>query len=146
MSNLVLVHGPGLRSEVQRVLNAYELEMESVTGSKTTKTKVSNPFKGVVTALESRTLGKYLGTKAATGWALVQAGDSMLPSLINTGLEGHDGNVDIRVKRDQGESLGGGLVPVDQGSFNDDTIWYRGRTFFGIDKGFTTGVYASNGS
>lgn len=146
VSNLVLVHGPGLRSEVLRVLNAHELEMEVVAGSKTTKTKVANPFKGVVTPLESRTLGKYLGGKAATAWALVQGGGSNLPSLINTGLEGHDGNVDIRVKRDQGESLGGGLVPVDQGSFNDDTIWYRGRNFFGIDKGFTTGVYASNGS
>lgn len=146
ISNLVLVHGPGLRGEVNRVLNAYELEMNVTSGSKVTKTKITNPFKGVVTPLESRTIGAKLGGKAGTGWALVQAKDSTLPSLINTGLEGHDGNVDIRVKRDQGESLGGGLVPVDQGSFNDDTIWYRGRTFFGIDKGFTTGVYASNGS
>ncbi|MNY79501.1 hypothetical protein D3C86_2201600 [compost metagenome] len=53
--------------------------------------------------------------------------------------------MDIRVKRDQGEIVGGGQVAVDEGSFNDDTIWYRGRNFFGIDKGFTTGVYASNG-
>lgn len=146
VSQLVLVHGPGLRGEVSRVLNAYELEMQVTNGTKVTKTKVTNPFKGVVTALESRTVGTKLGAYAGSGWALVQAGDSALPSLINTGLEGHDGNVDIRVKRDQGESLGGGLVPVDQGSFNDDTIWYRGRTFFGIDAGFTTGVYASNGA
>lgn len=145
-SQLVLVHGPGLRAEVLRVLNATKLRMKVTSGTKETVTEVDNPFKGLVTPLESRAAGKALGAKQATAWALVQSKDSALPSLIDTGLEGHDGLVDIRVKRDQGESVSGGLVPVDQGSFNDDTIWYRGRNFFGIDKGFTTGVYASNGA
>lgn len=146
VSSLVLVHGPGLRAEVLRVLNATKLRMKVTSGAKETVTEVDNPFKGLVTPLESRAVGKALGAKQATAWALVQSKDSALPSLIDTGLEGHDGLVDIRVKRDQGESVSGGLVPVDQGSFNDDTIWYRGRNFFGIDKGFTAGVYASNGA
>lgn len=144
-SQLVLVHGPGLASEVTRVLNAAKVVIKVTNGSKVTETEMDNPFKGLVTPLVSRSVGKALGTKQGTAWALVQGKDSTLPSLIETGLEGHDGNVDIRVKRDQGERVGGGAVAVDDGSFNDDTIWYRGRTFFDIDKGFGTGVYASNG-
>ena len=145
-SNLVLVVGPGLASEATRILNASKIVLKVTNGSKVTETEMDNPFKGLVTLLVSKAVGKYLGANQGKAWALLQGGDSSLPSLIDTGLEGHDGNVDIRVKRDQGESIGGGLVSVDEGSFNDDTIWYRGRTFFGIDKGFTQGVYASNGA
>lgn len=144
-SNLVLLVGPGLQSEANRILNADKLTFEVTNGSRVTKTEIANPFRGVVTLLVSRRLGKELGANGGKAWALIQGKGSTLPSIIDTGLEGHDGNVDIRVKRDQGESVSGGLVPVDEGSFNDDTIWYRGRNFFGIDKGFTTGVYASNG-
>ncbi|GAA3399404.1 phage major capsid protein [Pseudarthrobacter polychromogenes] len=144
-TNLVLMVGPALQSEANRILNAEKLSMEVTVGSKVTKTEIANPFRGVVTLLVSRRLGKSLGANQGKAWALVQGKGSTLPSIIDTGLEGHDGNVDIRVKRDQGEAVGGGQISIEEGSFNDDTIWYRGRTFFGIDKGFTTGVYASNG-
>lgn len=143
-SQLVLVHGPALRSEVNRVLKAVELELQVTDGTKVTKTRVANPFSNVVTPLESRTIGKLLGTKP-NGWALIQGKGSDLPSIIRTLLSGEE-TVDIRVKRDQGARPGGGDVPVDSGSFNDDTIWFRGRDVYGIDKGFTTGVYASNGA
>lgn len=143
-SNLVLVHGPALRSEVNRVLKAIELELQVTEGTKVTKTRMANPFSNVVTPLESRTVGKLLGNKP-NGWALVQGKGSDLPSIIRTLLSGEE-TVDIRVKRDQGVRPEGGEVPVDSGSFNDDTIWFRGRDVYGIDKGFTTGVYASNGA
>ena len=144
-SDLYLVHGPALNAEVMRVLNAFELEMQVVDGSKTTKTRVQNPFKNVVKPLESRTIGKRLGTAGANGWALVQGKSSDLPSIIRTLLAGEE-TLDIRVKRDQGDRVGGGAVPVEAGSFGDDTIWFRGRDVYGIDKGFTPGVYASDGS
>lgn len=141
-SNLVLIHGPGLAPVVNQILTADKLVIEE-TGR---KTETPNPFRGLVTGLSSRSLGKALGTKQGGAWALVQGSSSILPSLIKTGLEGHDGNVDIRVERNQGENVGGGQIAVEEGSFRDDTIWYRGRTFFGIDTGFNTGVYASNGT
>jgi len=144
-SNLILLVGPGLQSEANRILNADKISMEVTVGSKVTKTEIANPFRGIVTLLVSRRLGKELGANQGKAWALIQGKGSTLPSIIDTGLEGHDGNVDIRVKRDQGDSVNGGPVPIEEGSFNDDTIWFRGRNFFGIDKGFTTGVYASNG-
>jgi hypothetical protein len=144
VSNLVLVYGPALRTEANRVLKAIELEMQVTDGTKVTKTRIANPFANVVTPLESRTIGKLLGTKP-NGWALIQGKGSDLPSIIRTLLSGEE-TVDIRVKRDQGARPGGGDVPVDAGSFNDDTIWFRGRDVYGIDEGFTTGVYASNGA
>lgn len=143
-SNLVLVYGPALRSEVNRVLNAVELELQVTDGTKVTKTRIANPFANVVTPLESRTVGKLLGTKP-NGWALIQGKGSDLPSIIRTLLSGEE-TVDIRVKRDQGARVGGGDLSPEEGSFNDDTIWFRGRDVYGIDKGFTTGVYASNGA
>ncbi|MDN4611947.1 phage major capsid protein [Arthrobacter burdickii] len=145
VSDLVLVHGPALRTEVNRVLRSTELEMQVTDGSKVTKTRVQNPFSNVVTPLESRTVGQRLGSGQNTAWALVQGKSSDLPSIIRTLLSGEE-TVDIRVKRDQGASVGGGDLPVEAGSFNDDTIWFRGRDVYGIDPGFTTGVWASAGA
>ncbi len=142
---LILVHGPALRPEVNRILKATELEVKVTSGSRTTTTRVPNPYLNVVTPLESLTLATKLGTSGATGWALLQSNSSDLPSIIRTKLAGHP-DVDIRVKRDQGQSVNGGDVSVDDGSFDDDTIWYRGRSTLGVDAGFTTGVYASNGT
>ena len=144
-SDLYLVHGPALNAEVMRVLNAYELEMQVAEGSKTTKTRMQNPFKNIVKPLESKTIGNRLGNASATGWALVQGKSSDLPSIIRTLLAGEE-TLDIRVKRDQGERVGGGAVSIEDGSFGDDTIWFRGRDVYGIDKGFTPGVYASAGA
>ena len=142
--NLVLIHGPALRTEVNRVLKSTELEWKVANGNRTTTTRVANPFLNVVTPLESKTAAARLGSNAATGWALVQSNASELPSIIRTLLSGEE-TVDIRVKRDQGQRVGGGDVSIEDGSFNDDTIWFRGRDVYGIDPGFTPGVYASNG-
>lgn len=144
-SSLVLVHGPGLRGEVGRILTAARIVTKVTNGSKVTETEVDNPYRGIVTPLESRTIGGKLGASNANGWALVQAKESDLPSIVRTKLAGHP-DVDIRVKRDQGQAIGGGEISVEDGSFNDDTIWYRGRSVVGIDPAFTVGVYASNGS
>lgn len=144
-SALVLVHGPALRTEVARILTAAKVVTKVTNGSKVTETEVDNPYRGIVTPLESRTICARLGAARADGWALVQAKTSDLPSIIRTKLAGHP-DVDIRVKRDQGQSIGGGEISIEDGSFNDDTIWYRGRSVVGVDAGFTTGVYASNGT
>lgn len=144
-SDLILIHGPALRGQVNRILKATELEMQVTDGSKVTKTRVQNPFSNVVNPLESRAVGQRLGTDQGTAWAIVQGKSSDLPSIIRTLLSGEE-TVDIRVERNQGARPGGGDVPVDAGSFKDDTIWFRGRDVYGIDPGFTTGVYASKGA
>ena len=146
VSSLYLVHGPALRYQVANLLvNLSELEITDTSGTKTTKQKITNPFRGVVKPLESRSVGQRLGTASGTAWALIQGKGSDLPSIIRTGLAGHP-EVDIRVKNDQGQSLGGGALSPYDGSFKDDTIWYRGRSVLGIDPGFTPGVWASKGA
>ena len=146
VSNLYLVHGPALRSQVQALLVHLEkVEITTTDGSKSTKQVQDNPFRNVVKPLESRSVGKRLGTDSGTAWALIQGKGSDLPSIIRTSLAGHP-EVDIRVENAQGQSLGGGALSPTDGSFKDDTISYRGRSVLGIDPGFTPGVWASKGA
>lgn len=146
VSDLYLVHGPALRAQVTDLLvNLSELEVETTEGTRKTKVRITNPFRNVVKPLESRTIGQRLGAGGGTAWALVQGKTSDLPSIIRTNLAGHP-EVDIRVKKDQGARVGGGDVAFSEGSFKDDTIWYRGRSVLGIDPAFSEGVYASTGA
>lgn len=146
VSSLYLVHGPALRSQVQALLVHLEkVEITTTDGSKSTKQVQDNPFRNVVKPLESRSVGKRLGTGSGTAWALIQGKGSDLPSIIRTSLAGHP-EVDIRVENAQGQSLGGGALSPQDGSFKDDTISYRGRAVTGIDPGFTPGVWASKGA
>lgn len=142
-SSLVLVFGPALRGQVNNILLSDEIEMTETVGNKKTVRRIQNPFANLVTTLESRSIGKRLNSAAA--WALIPSGSSDLPALIETYIPGQE-TVDIRVKRDQGASVGGGDLPYDAGSFNDDTIWFRGRDVWGIDPGFKDGAWASTGA
>lgn len=141
-SNLALVYGPALRPTVEFLLNADELELTVEEGNKKVTRRLRNPFRNMVTPIESRTIGKRLTNKQ--GWALVQMGAAETPAIIRSRLSGHE-NLEIRVKSDQGRYIGGGDVPFEQGSFDDDTLWYRGRSFWNFDAAFTDGNYASNG-
>lgn len=143
-SDLVLVMGPGLAQTARDLINIDRLTVSSDANGKTTRVETANPFRGLVTVVESRAVGAALGDNQATAWALLQGASSTLPSLIQTGLTGHEG-IDVRFRNDQGTSLTGGDIPVNEGGFADDSIWYRGRSFFNIDSGFTEGVYASTG-
>jgi hypothetical protein len=141
-NNLVLVYGEGLVDVVDEILNPTTEEVRRTDGDQTIVTTQNNPLSGRVSRLQSETLSDKLGNPNA--WAIVKDAQSDLPSLIRTTIQGLQG-LDIRVKRDQGQYTSGGEVPVEQGSFNDDTIWFRGRDIWGIDQGFKEGVYASNG-
>ena len=146
VSDLYLVHGPALRTQVQALLVHLEkVEITNTEGTKSTKQVQDNPFRNVVRPLESRAVGKRLGTGSGTAWALVQGKGSDLPSIIRTNLAGHP-EVDIRMENAQGQSLGGGALSPTDGSIKDDTITYRGRSVLGIDPGFTPGVWASSGA
>lgn len=145
ISSIVLLVAPAQQFRAQQILNAQEIEITSTNGNRVQKTRVPNPFRGLITLQVSRSFGSFNGaTTAGSSWALLPHRSTDNPAVVKTGLIGHE-NVDIRVKRDQGQRVGGGEVPVNEGSFDDDTIWYRGRHFTGAAKGFTMAVYASNG-
>lgn len=145
-SKLILVVPPSLQVQAQRLLNAAELELKVQDGSKTATTKVSNPFRGLVELQVSRSLVRIdkSGTRASS-WYLLPGRETANPAVVKAGLIGHE-SVDIRVKRDQGERIGGGQPAFDDGSFKDDTVWFRGRHVFGAAAGFNYAAYASTGT
>lgn len=146
ISQLVLVVPPSLQFAANRILNAVEIEDQVTSGSRVTKTRSANPYKGMIQLQVSREFARTNGAASAgTSWALLPAKTTDNPAVVKTGLIGHEA-VDIRVKRDQGERAGGGAVPVNEGSFGDDTVWYRGRHVTGAAKGFTQAAYASDGT
>lgn len=140
-SSLVLVVPPSLRIEAERIVNANEVELTD--GNK--KYRQANPFRGLVKVMVSRFVAEIdrSDTMAST-WYLLPTPGSENPALAKVSMAGQE-NVDLRVKRDQGERLGGGAVGVDEGSFNDDTIWYRGRHVTGGAALFNYATYASKG-
>lgn len=146
ISTLVLVVGPGLEMQARRILNAEKIVRKVVDGGTTTETEETNPFRGMVQLQVSREFVNLNGSSTKhTSWALVPGKATANPAVVKTGLIGHE-NVDIRVKRDQGERAGGGAVPANEGSFDDDTIWFRGRHVVGAAKGFVSAVYGSKGA
>lgn len=145
ISSLVLVVPPALQFKAQQILESQEVETKVTSGSNVTTRRGPNPFKGLIQLQVSREFARQNGgPSAGTSWALLPSRSTDNPAVVKTGLIGHE-NVDIRVKRDQGERAGGGNVPVNEGSFSDDTIWYRGRHVTGAAQGFTVAVYGSAG-
>lgn len=145
-TKLVLVVPPTLAVEANRIVGAAELDLEVTDGNKKTITKVQNPFAGMVEVLVTREVVKLdSSAKRATTWYLLPGKETATPSVIHASLQGHE-SVDIRVKNDQGNRVGGGAVPFEEGSYMDDTIDFRGRHVDGAAKGFTVAAYASTGA
>lgn len=147
ISTLVLVVGPGMQMRAQQILNADKITRKADDGAgNTITTEETNPFRGLIQLQVSREFVNLNGASTKhTSWALLPGKATSNPAVVKTGLIGHE-SVDIRVKRDQGERVGGGAVPVEDGSFSDDTIWFRGRHIVGASKGFTAAVYSSKGA
>lgn len=138
-SPLNLVVPQSLQFEAEALVN------EPVVSAGGTATK-KNPLFGKFNVIVSWRLSAIdQSANSGTSWYIFPPKDSDNAAVGKVTMVGEE-SVDIRVKRDQGERPGGGAVGVEEGSFNDDTIWFRGRDVYGIDKGFTTGVYASNGA
>lgn len=145
-SKLILLVPPSLKLQADRLIGAAELEMQLTDGAKVTKTRVANPFRGLVEVVVSRTLVRIdSSANRASTWYLLPGKETANPAVVKAALIGHE-NVDIRVKRDQGERVGGGAPAFDDGSFKDDTVWFRGRHVIGAAPGFNYAAYASDGS
>jgi hypothetical protein len=127
-----LVVGPMLRSQANRVLNTSEIQRTLEDGSKVTE---SNPFRGLVTL-------NVLPNLPGTAWFLIPVTSAVRPAFWVGFLTGFE-TPDVRQKADQGQALGGGQAG--DGSFDDDTIWFRVRHIVGAATGDWTFTYASDG-
>ena len=89
----------------------------------------------------------YLNThaRAATTWFVVPKPGSNRPALWTAKLRGHE-QPDLRVKADQGSTVGGGAISYTGGSFEIDDIQWRVRHVVGRQTGSPLFTYASYGA
>lgn len=136
-TQLILLVTPQLQFEAERALTPTIPDPEGGINP------IVNPLYGKIRVQVSERLGMLDQSANADGtWYIIPDPRSANPALVKTTMLGEE-QPDIRVKRDQGERVGGGAVGIDEGSFADDTIWYRGRHITGGATLDPIGTYAA---
>jgi hypothetical protein len=130
---LQLVVGPALQFEAEKILNAAELLVDDGNGG---YIRQPNPLKGkLVLVVNEKQLGQ--------SWIVMpKPGTTIRAPFWEAFLTGYE-TPDFRQKADGGRAIGGGDVLV-TGSFDDDTIWYRGRHIVGAAAGDPVLTYGSD--
>lgn len=132
---LQLVVGPALQFAAERILNTSTIRT-TVGG---TTVEEPNPLMGKFDLVINE---KQIGSS----WIVMpKPGTARRAPFWFAKLRGFE-QPDFRYKADQGRSLSGGDITVMSGSFDDDTIWYRGRHIMGVAHGDPTLTYGSDNS
>lgn len=130
---LQLVVGYALETRARKLLEATEIR-DTVGGQQTLR---PNPLKGQIDLVINE---KQLGSS----WIVMpKPGTARRAPFWFGRVRGFE-RPDFRYKADQGRAVGGGDIVVNEGSFDDDTIWYRGRHIMGVAHGDPTLTYASD--
>lgn len=134
---LQLVVGPALQFVAENILAADKVILvDSVTG---TRREMPNVLRGKVELVVNE---KQLGES----WIVMpKPGTARRAPFWFARVRGYE-KPDFRYKADQGRAIGGGDIVVNEGSFDDDTIWYRGRHIMGVAHGDPTLTYGSDNS
>jgi hypothetical protein len=128
-----LVVGPALEFQAQRVLNVNIIRTNTAAG----QIEEPNALRGSV----SLQVNAFL---PGTAWYLIPDPASPRPAFYIAFLTGWE-TPDLRYKNDQGQRAGGGAVAPEEGSFDDDSVYYRVRHITGAATGDPTFTYASDG-
>lgn len=132
---LILQVGPAQEMNARRLLNSTEIR--TTNGSKTVVEP--NWLKGVVTLVVNARL------KGMAWFVLPAPNTTPRPAFAVAFLRGHE-TPDIRVKNDQGTRAGGGSISPEEGSFNEDGVFYRVRHVAGGAHVVPTHTYAATGA
>lgn len=128
---LQLVVGPALRFTAQQIIGTTEVR---ITDGDTTSI-MANPLSGTTLTV--------LDNLPGSAWFVIPVpGSTPRPAFWEAFLTGYE-TPDLRQKTDAGQTVGGSPVSGDQGSFDEDTIWYRVRHIVGAAGGDPTFTYAS---
>ena len=130
---LQVVVGPALAFTAQRIFGAQQIR--TTTGG--VEVVESNPL-----ANQSYTVMDNL---PGTAWFILPRPSAPRPALFTAFLTGEE-QPDLRVKKDQGARVDGGDVAVEEGSFDDDTIYWRVRHIVGGAPGDPKFTLASDGT
>lgn len=110
------------------------------------KTTVRNSVAGKITPIVIPTLEEIDGSAtSSSSWFIVPKKEAPRPAFVLAFMRGEE-TPDIRVKADTGNRVGGGSIAPEEGSFNDDTIAYRGRHIVGAATLSHAHTYASKGA
>lgn len=131
---LQLIVGPALQFTAQRLIGAQWIRYTDANGK---EVQEANPFAGTTLTV--------LANLPGTAWFLLPVVTAVRPAFYVAFLTGYE-TPDLRQKNDAGQSLGGGQLSGDAGSFDEDTIWFRVRHIVGAAGGDPTFTYASDGS
>lgn len=133
---LQLVVGPALEAQAERILSVDRVQVSDGAGGFTYE---PNPLKGkLVLVVNEKQLGE--------SWIVMpKPGTARRAPFWFARVRGFE-KPDFRYKSDQGRAVGGGDIVVNSGSFDDDTIWYRGRHIMGTAHGDPTLTYGSDNS
>jgi hypothetical protein len=132
---LVLMVGPAQEMTARSILNATEIR--TTNGSRTVIEP--NPLRDVQVRLLVNRRIKGLA------WFIVPEPNGPRPAFAIAFLRGFE-TPDIRVKNDQGTRVGGGAIGPEEGSFNEDGIWYRVRHVVGAATVDPIHTYAATGA
>jgi hypothetical protein len=143
LNGAVLVVPPALQTTAERIVGATEVR-EQVGSKLIVRT---NPLAGRVKVAVNPWIPTIdVSANAATSWSLLpEPAATGRPAVVLGFLAGHE-NPDLRVKNDQGTRVGGGAIAPEEGSFEFDTIDYRGRHVLGGGPVDANSVIFSNGS
>lgn len=130
---LQLVVGPALQFTAQRLIGAQWIRYTDANGK---VVEESNPFAGTKLTV--------LANLPGSAWFLLPVPTAVRPAFYVAFLTGFE-TPEIRQKADAGQSLGGGQLSGDAGSFDEDTIWFRVRHIVGAAAGDPTFTWASDG-
>jgi len=142
ISSFVLMVPPALSVQANNIVNA--LEIRDIVGTRTTI--VANWLSGKVKVVVNPWIPVIdtSGTAAST-WYLLPAPSTARPALQVGFLRGHE-VPDLRTAADTGQSLSGGSLSPEDGSFEDDTITWRIRHILGTTTLDPIATYVSKGA
>lgn len=145
ISAYVLVVPPALEVTAHNIVNAtlIRLRNDSSSAMQPRDIEVSNWLAGKVTIVTNPWL-PLIDTSANNQrtWYLFPAPTTPRPAMVVGFLRGHE-TPDLRVKADTGMRVGGGNVPAEEGSFDNDDIQYRIRHVLGGTTLDPIAAYAS---
>lgn len=147
LSRFVLVVPQSLELEAKKILAIQQVRTEITNGDTVTSTVSGNPIGSQIQIVVNPWIKKIYNNAAADKfWFLLPVpSDTLNPGIVLGFLRGYE-TPELRIKANGGTYLGGGDVPVRDGSFDNDDFEMRIRHIATGGFLLPTGTIASTGA
>lgn len=144
-SRFVLVVNPGMELTAKKILAIQQVRTEVTSGDTVTSTVSGNPIAASIQIVVNPWLKKINNSSDNYWFLLPVPADTINPGVVLGFLRGYE-SPELRVKANGGLYLGGGAVPVREGSFDNDDYEMRIRHIATGGFLMPTGTIASTGA